>query len=265
MSDATAPTRNSPSFGVALVNYKTPDLTKACLNLLQHALRGYDAEVWVVDNDSADASTEHLRSLDWIRLIERKASEKEPGFMAHGCALDQVLERIDKDYLFVLHTDTMIYDPDIFQIMLDKCLEQDKVAAVGCLEQVYRGPIRTAWRHASRFIKHYFRRLKLMLGMKTLEPRRYYETYIKSFCALWNIRIARQHGMSFSMEEKNPGYAMQDGLTALGYRIAYIPPKTMFGYLDHIKAGTVAATGGYHQGHRRTRIYHTVLGKLNQH
>lgn len=253
-----------PTCSVALVNYKTLQLTSISLNLLQDALAGTDTQVWVVDNDSADESTAHLRSLDWIHLIERKPVAGEPGFMAHGRALDMVLERITTDYLFLLHTDTFIHDPAIFDIMLQKCLEKANVVSVGCVEQVYRGTTRIVWRLVTRFLKHYYRRLKIGLGLKSKAPKPYREVYLKSFCALWNVKIVKEHGMSFSMADRIPGYEMQDRLTALGYKIAYIPARKMFGYLDHVEAGTVAAIGGYDKDHRRSKKYNAILERLNR-
>jgi hypothetical protein len=60
------------SYSIILVNYKSLELTQTCLNLLHEGLRGSDVPIYVVDNDSNDASTDYLRTLDWIQLIERK-------------------------------------------------------------------------------------------------------------------------------------------------------------------------------------------------
>jgi hypothetical protein len=84
----------NPAFSIAIVNYKTPDLTKICLDLLKkHIDAGLNAQVWVVDNNSQDESTTYLRSLDWIHLIVRDADYAEKGFVAHGQGLDSILEK----------------------------------------------------------------------------------------------------------------------------------------------------------------------------
>jgi len=250
-----------PSFSVVMVNYKTRQMTSTCLKLLKKALAGYNAQIWVVDNYSADESVEYLRALDWIHLIER-APTKEPGFMAHGNALDVALEKIDTDFLFVLHTDTMIYDPQIFEIMMARCLADPKVVGVGCVDQVYRGTLRTLWRITTRFIKHQVRRLKLAIGVSSRPPKPWIELHLKSFCALWNIRVIKQQGLSFCMADRNPGYEMQDRLVAQGYRIEHLSSKKMFRYLDHIQSGTVAESGRYHKGHRRVKAYQAIMESL---
>lgn len=182
--------------------------------------------------------------------------------MAHGNALDVALEKIDSDFLFVLHTDTMIYDPHIFEIMMARCLVDPKVVGVGCVDQVYRGTLRTLWRIITRFIKHQIRRLKLTIGMTSRPPKPWIELHLKSFCALWNIRIIKERGLSFCMADRNPGYEMQDRLVAQGYRIEHLSSKKMFGYLDHIQSGTVAENGAYHKGHRRVKAYQAIMESL---
>jgi len=114
------------SFSIALVNYKTPEVTKLCLELLHKALDVNKVPVWVVDNDSKDDSLAYLKSLDWIKLIERTPVANEHGFMAHGRALDMILERVDTDYLLLLHTDTLIYDVTVIKRMLEQLSKKSK-------------------------------------------------------------------------------------------------------------------------------------------
>lgn len=160
------------TFSIALVNYKTCEMTRTCLELLQRHLADRDVPVWVVDNNSADDSTTYLRSLSWINLIERVQPAGEPGHIAHGKALDMILERIDTDYVLLMHTDTFIYDEKVFKLMLDLCSQDPKVAAVGCVEQLDRGLLRTAWRFGSRYCKHHYRRMLQALGIPQAMERR---------------------------------------------------------------------------------------------
>ncbi len=259
-----------PSFSIALVNYKTLELTKICLELLKKHLdagdiNADDVDVWVVDNGSNDESTDYLRGLDWIHLIERQPVAGEEGFAAHGKGLDLILAQIKSDYVFLLHTDTFIYDADVFGLMLRKCMAKHIIAAVGCQEQLNRGYLRSAWRITSRFCKHYVRRIKQKLGLKTKEPKPYRETYIKSFCALWNVKLMRQNGLTFLMENRIPGYEIQDIFKQKGYAIRLISPMKLFKYLDHVEAGTVGLVSGYSDINRRTKRKKSILQKLKNH
>jgi glycosyltransferase involved in cell wall biosynthesis len=252
------------SFSIALVNYKTPEVTKLCLELLHKALDVNKVPVWVVDNDSKDDSLVYLKSLDWIKLIERTPVANEHGFMAHGRALDMILERVDTDYLLLLHTDTLIYDAAVIKRMLEQLSKNQKAAAIGCFEQVNRTRLQTMWRVAIRAVKYYFRRLKVALGISTRDPRLFYEVYLKSFCTLWNVGVIRQHQMSFAMVERIPGYEMQDRLRELGYDFLSIPPRQMFKYLDHIEAGTVAHVRGLAKNHKRVKNYQAIMNKTKK-
>lgn len=250
-------------FSIALVNYKTHDLTKNCLELLRETASAQGIPVWVVDNDSGDDSTDYLRSLDWINLIERASPGREAGHIAHGKALDMILERIDTDYVLLLHTDTFIYDPRVFQLLLDRCTAHSKVAAAGCVEQLNRGLVRTVWRHSSRYCKHYFRRGLRALGLPGRPPKPWKEQHLKSFCTLWNAKAMKQHGLHFCMDDRVPGYTLQDRMVELGYDISLVSPGRLFKYLDHVQSGTVAAAGGYDANHRRTRMYNRALAQLH--
>jgi hypothetical protein len=248
------------NYSIVLVNYKSLGLTKACLNQLREGLQGTEVPIFVVDNQSNDASIDYLRTLSWINLIERIPLAVEAGSVAHGRALDCALEKVETDYVFLLHTDTFIHDPSVFAMMLARCAGPREVAAVGCVEQLDRGLLRSAWRLASRFAKHYARRSLRALGLNAREPKPFKEQHLKSFCALWNVRLMKEHRLHFLMDQRNPGYELQDRLAALGYAIKFVSPRKLFRYLDHIQSGTVSAMGGYQKNHRRMKTYNQLLG-----
>ena len=250
------------SIGIAIVNYKTYELTRLCLELLREPCRRAGYEVWVVDNDSQDESTTYLRSQSWIHLIERPRPEGgERGFMAHGLALDCILQASQVDKLFLLHTDTLIFNPDIFWQMLATMENRKDILAIGCLEQLNRGSLRSAWRLGTRYIRNRVRTLMKQLRLPARDPHPYREKYIKSFCALWDTKIMRARGWTFAMNEQTPSYAMQDICHQFGYKILHIAPSKVFRYLDHVEAGTVAAAGTYGTDHRRTQRYQALLKK----
>jgi GT2 family glycosyltransferase len=252
-----------PPFSIVLVNYKTLNLTRICLDLLSEHAQKAGIPVWVVDNDSADDSIEYLRTVPWINLIERPAPAKETGHIAHGMALDLALEKIDSDYLFLMHTDTFIYDPNVFSMMMQHCVNDPDVAAVGCTEQLNRGTVRTLWRFSSRLFKHHFRRMKLALGLRSKEPKAWKEVHLKSFCTLWNSKLMKQHGLHFQIDDRTPGYELQDRMVQMGYKVKFLSPGKIFKYLDHVQGGTVAAAGGYGQDHRRARMYQDSLKRFS--
>ncbi len=258
-------TDKTPKFAIVMVNYKTLELTKLSLSLLkQHIDAGLIAnttEVWVVDNDSQDASTDYLRSLDWIHLIERKSVGKEEGFAAHGHALDLVLPKINCQYLFLMHTDTFIYQSAVFEKMLSYMRSDAKNVAVGCLEQLNRGCMRSCWRLVSRYCKYHYRRIMTKRGFNVREPKPYKEQYIKSFFAVWDVQWMKENQLTFMMQNRIPGYALQDKVLEKSYKIKRISPMIIFKYLDHAEAGTVGLVAGYDNMNRRVKRKLALLKK----
>ncbi len=251
----------SDDLSIVLVNYKTPEITRICLELLEKAIDVNKVPVWVVDNNSNDSSLDYLKSLSWVRLLERKVTSPEGGFMAHGRALDMAMEKVDTDYVLLMHTDTLIYNPEIIHILLAEMQAEKLVAAVGCLEQVNRSVLQTAWRIFTRGIKYYKRIAIRSLGLTTRDPRLFYEVYLKSFCTLWNVNIIRQNQLCFSMVERIPGYEMQDVLKRRGFKFLAIPPRRMFKYLDHVEAGTVSIVEGLDKRHKRVKNKQAIIKK----
>jgi hypothetical protein len=256
------PSTQTADFAFVLVNYKTPTITPISLDLLKPYAQAHGAVVWVVDNQSSDESTDYLRTLDWIQLIERTPEPGETGTQAHARALDVVMQSSSARYLFLLHTDTFIHNPAILDQMLGRLRADQKLVATGCLDQKYRGVLRSNWRVFSRYFKHHTRRVRHATGLGGKAPKPYREVYLKSFCALWNIDTVKAHGLSFAMVNRVPGYEIQDRLTPQGYRFEAMPERHVFRYLDHIEGGTVVETGGFSGEHRRIKHYQEILARL---
>ena len=93
---------------ICIVNYKTPDFIRLCLRSIRKFTK-YPYEVIVVDNDSQDESLKYLKSLNWIRLIERRAGSNEPGGgYAHAAGLDLGLENCNTEFFVSMHSDTFV-------------------------------------------------------------------------------------------------------------------------------------------------------------
>jgi GT2 family glycosyltransferase len=83
-----------------IVSYNTRDLTLECLRTLTAALEGLTAEVWVVDNGSADGSVGAIRaSFPAVKLID---AGKNLGF---GAANNLAMRQARGKYLLLLNSD----------------------------------------------------------------------------------------------------------------------------------------------------------------
>jgi GT2 family glycosyltransferase len=89
-----------PAVTLAVVSWNTRDLLERCLRSLRPEAEAGRAEVWVVDNDSADGSAELVReSFGWAELV---ASPENLGF---GPAVNLVAERTSAPYLAAANAD----------------------------------------------------------------------------------------------------------------------------------------------------------------
>ena len=88
---------------VIIVNYNVRHFLEQALLSVERALVGLDAEVWVVDNNSADASVEMVRArFPWVRVI---ANPDNPGF---SIANNQAIRRSSGKYVLLLNPDTVV-------------------------------------------------------------------------------------------------------------------------------------------------------------
>ena len=94
---------------VIIVNYNVKHFLEQCLCSLQKAVRGMEAEVIVIDNNSADNSIEYLRPK--FSCIQFFINNENLGF-AKAC--NQGLQSAKGKYILFLNPDT-IYRKIVFR------------------------------------------------------------------------------------------------------------------------------------------------------
>ncbi len=98
---------------IVIVSYNVRYFLEQCLLSVERATAGMDAETWVVDNNSADASVEMVRRrFPWVRVI---ANDDNPGF---SVANNQALRQSGGKYVLLLNPDTVVQE-DTFR----RCFE----------------------------------------------------------------------------------------------------------------------------------------------
>ena len=90
------------SVSIIIVNYRTPDLTQACIDSIYTHTKGVDFEIIVVDNCSMDESVNRLSKDHRIKLI---VSPRNGGF-GYGNNLGMKVAR--GKYFFLLNSDTLL-------------------------------------------------------------------------------------------------------------------------------------------------------------
>lgn len=110
---------------IVIVNWRTPQLLRACLQALSNEKDRTFFEIYVVDNASGDESVEMiLRDFPQINLI---VNQKNVGFSK---ACNQVIPQAKGEYVLLLNPDTVVVDDAISK--LSKFLDDNpKSGAVG--------------------------------------------------------------------------------------------------------------------------------------
>jgi GT2 family glycosyltransferase len=103
---------SKPLVTVAIVSWNTRDLLARALDSLHPEVRAGRAEVWVVDNASADGSPDLVRErYPWVHLV---ASEENLGF---GRAINLVAGRTESEWIATANADIALH-PGALETML---------------------------------------------------------------------------------------------------------------------------------------------------
>lgn len=110
---------------VIIVNYNVKYYLELCLRSLRQALKGVDAQVFVVDNNSTDGSVAYLKEafpdVTWICNSENRGFAK---------ANNQAIRSTDSKYVLLLNPDTAMGE-EVISSALEFMDSHEKVGAVG--------------------------------------------------------------------------------------------------------------------------------------
>ena len=220
-----------PAVSICVVNYKTPLLTKLCIRSIRR-FTPQPYELIVVDNDSKDESLDYLRSVKWIKLVERKAGEAKPPAWMHGNALDMGFEASSGEFFVSLHSDTLIHREGWLDLLLSPALENPRLACSGCGKL----DLKPQWLmllKACTDVKDWLRRLNP-------EVRR--DFYVRTICALYRSETLRKEKLRFDMDcdkKLTCGQQLYYELLDKGYPLKEIPERTMASYIHHLAHATM--------------------------
>ncbi|MFT6001011.1 MAG: GT2 family glycosyltransferase [Neolewinella sp.] len=95
---------------VIIVNYNVQYFLEQALLSVERAMAGMEVEVWVVDNNSADASLAMVRErFPWVKLI---ANTHNPGF---SVANNQAIRQSSGKYVLLLNPDTVVEEDTFYR------------------------------------------------------------------------------------------------------------------------------------------------------
>lgn len=221
-----------PQVTILIPHYKTLALTRLCLRSIEKFTDIDRVNVVVIDNDSQDESTDYLRALDWIMLVERASIPGEKPIHAHSQALDLGLKYADTPYVLSIHTDTFVCKDGWLNFLLAKIEESPNVAGVGSWKLEYGSKLRLIAKHFERYV-----RTRIWYRIINSEKRDVFR-YLRSHCALYRVDLLRLHAISFSDGEETAGRVMHKKLQNLGYKMVFISDHSMISYIKHLSHAT---------------------------
>jgi hypothetical protein len=161
--------RQPVEISIIIVNYKTHDLLEQCLKSVVKHLGTIKAEIFVVDNNSGDGSSEMVR--DHFRQVHLIANKVNVGYAR---ANNQALRLVQGDYVLLLNSDTIIYS-DTLPMTLAYMHEHRDVGALTCKIEKLDGTLDLACRRSFPTPMVAFWRL---LGLSYVFPKsRYFAKY----------------------------------------------------------------------------------------
>jgi glycosyltransferase involved in cell wall biosynthesis len=223
---------------ILIPNYKTPELTKLCLRLIRKFTDPQLIEVIAIDNHSEDASTQYLRSLKWIRLLERDTTRDKTPQLSHSNALDDALKMVRTPYVISFHTDTMVKRKGWLEFLLASFQDNPMIAGVGSWKLESKPLIR----RLAKQLEYVWQSFYYNLIGKTdhgLEGRGNNYYYLRSHCAMYRMSYIRDLHLSFADGEDTAGKVMHKKLIDAGYTMIFLPSETLGQYVDHLNHATM--------------------------
>jgi len=233
---------------IVVPHFETPLLARLCLRAVRRRTT-VPFEAIVVDNASTDGeSLDYLRSVSWIRLIERPADTVPPqAALAHATALNIGLEQARGEFLLAMHTDTIPLRAGWLAALLQPFAEDQRLAALGSDKIDAPGPIMAALKPLGDG-KAYRRLLCRLSGRKVPEHLRRRPPHARSFCALYRRKALADEGLDFlARKYRTAGEDIYHELARRGYHVQLLPPRQMRRLVAHIVHATA-------QMSRRRRI-----------
>ncbi len=225
---------------ICIANYKTLDFTRLCLRCIRK-FTNYPYEVIVVDNDSRDESLEYLKSLSWIRLLQRDTSGDVSGSRSHSAALQLGFENCNTEFFVSLHSDAFVCRQNWLTELIAYFAGDERIASVGSGKLELTPKWRVLLKKATD-IRSVARRLAAALGSP--QAARRFRYYNRTICSLYRTRILRHEGLSFLTDEQQGltgGEKLYFELVDRGYPTVRLPASTMSRYVMHVSHATQAA------------------------
>lgn len=247
-----APSKSTrPRITVCIPHWQVRRYMAVCLRSIRKHSSRYDLEVIVVDNGSRDASLDYLRSLDWIRLIERPEEVHTNWPLNVFTAWDCGLQQATGDYYVTMHSDVFVRRDGWLDPFLREISHGPSIAAAGAWKLELEHPL---YKLQKRLVGYATGKIKTLLG----RPRAVHwqqEHYPRDYCAMYRADVLRRHDLTFRPVNGcgGGGYSIARQLWDAGYTMGMFPVREMAANVYHVAHGTAAVTPEKPLNHRRAQ------------
>lgn len=239
---------------IVLPHYQTAELVKLCLRAIRH-FTPQPYEVIVVDNASGEGDAlSYLRSVEWIRLIERPAgSVPTAPAEAHASAMNIGINEARGEYYLAMHTDTIPLCREWLDALVRPMLNDPQMGAVGCDKIDARGGLAEAIKSLSD-VKAWRRLPYRLLNRPLPKKLQVRPPHARSFCALYRQKHLLDYALSFTPTKyQTAGEDIYYELLERGHRAHLFPPRQMRQWVAHVVHATAYLSPERLLNNRRVR------------
>lgn len=219
-----------------------------CLRSIRKHSAKYDLDVLVIDNGSRDASLDYLRSLSWIRLIERPEESMDNWPTNVFTAWDLGLRQSQSELFVTMHTDVFVKRDDWLDPFLEGMNSSPRVAASGAWKLNLENPW---YALQKRVVGSALAQVKRLFGKRSRSSWKEHH-YPRDYCAMYRRQMLLDHHLTFCPQEGEltGGYAIARQLWEHGYETRVAPLHEVSPRIVHVAHGTAAVAAEKPLHHR---------------
>jgi glycosyltransferase involved in cell wall biosynthesis len=239
---------SSPRISLCIPHWQVREIISICLRSIRKHSEKYNLEVIVVDNGSRDESLDYLRSLSWIRLIERP-EERVTNWPENAFTAWDLGARAARGEFFVtMHSDVFVKQDDWLDPFLEKITSAPKVAASGAWKLALENPLYSLQKWLVGLCLAQFKRLFGKQSRSTFGIR----PFPRDYCAMYRTDVLVNEQLTFcpGNDVITGGYSVARQLWSRGYETRMLPVREVARKIAHVAHGTAAVSPENPLNHR---------------
>jgi glycosyltransferase involved in cell wall biosynthesis len=238
-----------PRISICIPHWQAQLYMTLCLRSIRKHSDKYDLELIVVDNGSRDESLAYLRSVPWIRLIERPEEKTTNWPLNVFTAWDRGLDVATGEFYLTMHSDVFVKSDNWLNPFLREISADPAIAATGSWKLELENPL-YAWQ--KRTIGYAVAKAKSILGLgKKIHWQQ--QNYPRDYCALYRRQVLLDRGLTFCPVNgcTGGGYSIARQIWNAGYETPLFSVREMADSVYHIAHGTAAIAPEKRLNHAR--------------